>query len=39
MLFMLRKLLKVWLGLMNTGPYFYRESWLWKLKKFTDSLV
>ena len=26
MLFMLRKLLKVWLGLMNTEPNFYRES-------------
>ena len=26
-LFILRKLLKVWLRPMNTGPYFYRMPW------------
>ena len=32
-LFILRKLLKVWLRPMNTGPYFYRVPWQGKPEK------
>jgi multidrug transporter EmrE-like cation transporter len=34
----LRKLLKIWLGLMNTRSFFYRVASWWNPEKFTDPM-